>query len=130
MSGLERVDRPSRWPWVGLGLVVVVAIGLAGWQYFKRCRSHDSQVVSGAADALEQDASPVLVGVALFTNSNENAPTGTVVVSHEGVNLPVVSVSPPSVEGAVLAAQASATALVAEANVLLAADKKDIAREK
>lgn len=120
MSGLERVDRPSRWPFMaGMVLVVALAAGLMGWYYSQRpsasARGNESPLALPVepASAVTNDAEP----------ASEAIVEPVVVVSNQ-VHSPALT--PPSAQSPGFEAKA----LGAEADILLAADKKDLAREK
>ena len=143
MNGLERVDQPRRWPLVlGLGLIAVLVAGWVGWYYTQRPGASVAQdavdpvALQSGKDAAETAATtkesvqlPVVTGVppvasagigqraeGSVTQTVARAAAETAATTEESAKLPVVTgVSPVSV--------------VAEADALLTAGKKDLARE-
>ena len=142
MNGLERVDKPRRWPlMVGLALMALIVIGVAGWYYFQR-PGVPAQDAAGTAATTEDGAK--LPGV---TGVPPVEPVGSGQLAGEGVKAPVVTGVPPVAAPKDAAVTAATTpekgaqlpvvtgvppvlALKEAADVLLAADKKDLAREK
>ncbi|MEI8139556.1 MAG: L,D-transpeptidase family protein [bacterium] len=124
MSGLERVDRPRRWPrMLVVGGLAVGVIGLAGWFHFRN---------SGAV--VEQDST--LETLSSSSNILENADVSS---NEQNVSdVPVVTGATVSVTGIPATVSASVPGLVvesaatvaAEADELLVAEKKDVARER
>ena len=103
MNGLERMDKPRRWPLVfGLGLVGVIVAGLAGWSYFHQGNSQLQDAAGPAATTKESAPLPVVTAV--------------------------LAVESGSVAKAMEAKAGSEP--LAEADTLLAAGKKDLVREK
>jgi lipoprotein-anchoring transpeptidase ErfK/SrfK len=134
MNGLERVDKPRRWPlMVGLALMAVIVIGLAGWYYFQR-PGVPVQDAAGTAATTEDGAKlPVEpVGSGQLAEEGEKLPVVTGVppvepvgsgqLAEEGAKAPVVTGVPP--------VEPVGSGQLAEADALLVADKKDLAREK
>ena len=142
MSGLERMDKPRRWPLV-LGLFVVVVLGLIGWVYFHR---HCAPAAAETAATTEESAKlPVVTGVSPVE------PVGSEQLAVDSTKLPV---APAAAEtSSTSSGQAAATtegngqltdesakhpvvtgvspvSVVAEADTFLVADKKELAREK
>lgn len=120
MSGLERVDRPSRWPFMaGMVLVAALAAGLMGWYY--------SQRSSASATGNESPLALPVESASVATNDAEpvsEAIAEPVVVVSNQVHSPALT--PPSAQSSGFEAKA----LGAEADILLATEKKDLAREK
>lgn len=123
MNGLERMDQPRRWPLIlGLGMMAVIVAGLAGWYYYQRPCVRE--VVS------EPSGTPVVVPAPVVENAI--APVSPV-VSHPTTDLVVGATSsnhPDLSDQSALVAKPDAAALAAEADTLLAAGKKELAREK
>jgi len=122
------MDRPRRWPWVlGGGLLVVIAIGFIGLHYYVQREKEDTGTL-----AVTEKVTPPVAGVWALPTSSEKDSAGMAASAEEGVKLPVAtSVLPVTVaEKVVSMPSSSVTALVAEANALLVADQKDVAREK
>lgn len=113
MNGIERMDKPRRWPvWSVAGLVALLAAGLI-WQRFHR-----------AAPVPPSEALAVPLSASSSTPELEStAPTAVANVAAPAVQVPVVPVVLASTNPAALA-------LAAEADALLAEGKKDKAREQ
>jgi lipoprotein-anchoring transpeptidase ErfK/SrfK len=123
MDGLERMDKPSRWPRVvGLGLVVVLAVGLVVW-----VRGRHAEVKEAAAlPAMPEESAKLPV------EAYEKPNPQTV---REAADPPNSSKAGDSHEGrdgglAVRQAPAPSVPLAADADALLAAGKKDKARQQ
>jgi lipoprotein-anchoring transpeptidase ErfK/SrfK len=127
MNGLERMDKPRRWPLVfGLGLVGVIVAGLAGWSYFQQ---GNSQLQDAAGTPSTGSAGSPQAGSGRATAATE-----------ESASLPVVTAACPELVEGVSAVESASVAKAMEARVvsgqvaaadtLLAAGKKDLAREK
>ena len=135
MNGLERMDKPSRWPWVaGVGLVVILAVGLVVW-----IRGRHAEV----KDAADSPNSFTNVPEITFTSAQvdrdlrarsdaarRSASTSGCLDYCENV-----SENGDSRDGrdgglAVRQAPSPSVPLAADANALLAAGKKDKARQQ
>ena len=82
MNGLERMDKPRRWPLVfGLGLVGVIVAGLAGWSYFQQ---GNSQLQDAAGTPSTGSAGSPQAGSGRATAATE-----------ESASLPVVTAACP-----------------------------------
>ncbi|MEI7881797.1 MAG: L,D-transpeptidase family protein [bacterium] len=130
MNGLERVDKPRQWPLVvGLGLVVLVGVGVFGWM---RWQKDDVLVV----DPVGRPARPfdVAQGRPLaLQNTGDQMVLGDGVPPATGLLQQAVSVvTNPSASpnpSDIVSPKPDASALATEADALLAAGKKDLARE-
>jgi hypothetical protein len=130
MNGLERMDKPSRWPRVvGLGLVVVLAIGLVVWIRGKEA-AHLPLMPEESAKL------PVVTGVPPVSVPDVKDAADTAATTKESAKLSVVTgacgelsrtVSPV---GTNTPAPSPSVPLAADANALLAAGKKDKARQQ
>lgn len=120
MNGIERMDKPSRWPvWTVLGVVVLLAAGLV-WQRMHRVAPMPLQEVQN-------------VPLTAPTSGSDVEPAATAAVSE--VVAPVApiapAVQPPVVPVAPVPTNPpAALVLAAEADALLADGKKDKAREQ
>lgn len=128
MDGLERMDTPRRWPWwVGIGIVVVVAIGVVLWLRGKDAAKESATipVVTGVPPVVEPGAQD-----AADTHSASSGQAAA--TTEESAKRPVVTGVPPVVEPAVTNAPAPSPAVkvAADADSLLAAGKKDKARQQ
>jgi hypothetical protein len=121
MNGLERMDKPSRWPRVvGLGLVVVLAIGLVVW-----IRGRHAEVKDAADSPNSFTNVPEIISTSAQVDCDLRAQSDAArrSASTSGCldyceNVSENSVPSPSVP------------LAADANALLAAGKKDKARQQ
>lgn len=113
MNGIERMDKPRRWPvWSALGIIVLLAAGLA-WQKLHRT----GLVPPPEAPVVPLSAPP---------STPELEPVTTAAVVE--VAVPVVPAPVAAVPHA--SANPAALTLAAEADALLADGKKDKAREQ
>ena len=138
MDGLERMDKPSRWPRVvGLGLVVVLAVGLVVWIRGKEAADTAATTEESAKLAVVTGVSPVSVpdvkdaADTPSTGSASSPQAGSgqaAATTKESAKLPVVTGVSPVVTNTLV--PAPSLALSADANALLAAGKKDKARQQ
>jgi lipoprotein-anchoring transpeptidase ErfK/SrfK len=118
---------------VGLGLMAVILIGLAGRYYFQRSGVPAQDAAGTAATTKESAPLPVVTGVSPVAEPKDAAGTAAT-TAEDGAKAPVVTGARPepacgepaeAVEGV-----SPVVALKEAAEALLAADKKDLAREK
>ena len=136
MNGLERMDKPTRWPWV-VGMVLVVLL-LAGVAWLLGQKSHESRVASRESEVgneksevrsqeseVRETEKPVVLEVAdkAFTVPVAVPAPQTVDISKTNNDVIVVPV-------VVADSQPSAVAVAAAAEELIAAGKKDTARDQ
>lgn len=139
MDGLERLDTPQRWPWVvGAGVVVAVVAGLI---WFNRRETANEGASSGApapaVPAVSQNSAiegaiAVVTSPVLETVKEATPSVPAVSLDSNSVQAPLGAPTNPVVAGGEPRAATSpdVTALVAEADALLASGKKDKAREQ
>lgn len=140
MNGLERVDAPRRWPWVVGVLIVAVLVAAGVWLRLGRSATPPGEASSCMPAPETETASTSCALQAAIPE--ETTPGG--VSSNEPVPVPESSWQAPaspqgasSPEPATTPAAAlqsaplqTATTLAAEADTLLAAGRKDKAREQ
>ena len=127
MNGLERMDKPTRWPWVvGVGVVVLIIAGLVLF-FGQKSResgegSQESEVRSQESEVRGTETSVVVQAL-----EKELAVPVAEAVAPAGVDAQTNLVAPPA---AVAENQPSAAVVVAAAEELIAAGKKDKARDQ
>ena len=130
MNGLERMDSPRRWPlMLGLGLIGAIAAGGAGWYYFQRPCDPVQDAAQAAATTEESAKLPATPNAAGTHSTSSGQAAAT---TEESAKLPATQVAATTDESVKhpVVTGVSPVSVVAVADSLLSAEKKEAAREK